>query len=203
MSLPRSDYDPRRVCLIPFPTVAFGQHKRSLGVYTAGALVGLGNGNHMPAVLTQPLHLMQFALGCWIFLDAAVLSAHAHPPPDAPYDSVPVHVTFVDWLPGIFSVFGLLIVNLIDKERLIGEGGSFGEGSIVWRARLFLFLGFALMAGGLAGSVVRKFKQRLLRTQYLLVHLNSRPSWFSNTLCTHSRIDSLTMVMRMWPRMCA
>lgn len=97
---------------------------------------------------------IKFALGNWLFLDAAILSAHATPPPDAPYDTVPVHVAFVDWLPGLFSIFGLLIVNLIDKERLIGDGGAFGEGGLVWRARLFLFLGFALMAGGLAGSVV-------------------------------------------------
>ncbi|KAG8920565.1 hypothetical protein FRC03_006540 [Tulasnella sp. 419] len=132
MSLPRSSYDPRRVCIIPFPTVAFAQHKRTLGVYLAGAL---------------------FALGNWLFFDAAILSSHAKPPPDAPHDTVPVHVTFVDWLPGIFSLFGLLIVNLIDKEKLVGEGGAFGEGGLVWRARLFLFVGFALMAGGLAGSV--------------------------------------------------
>ncbi|KAG8904914.1 hypothetical protein FRB99_001012 [Tulasnella sp. 403] len=132
MSLPRATYDPRRVCLIPFPTVALSAHKRTIGVYTAGAL---------------------FALGNWLFFDAAVLSAHAHPPKDAPHDSVPVHVAFVDWLPGLFSLFGLLIVNLIDKERLIGDGGAFGDGGLVWRARLFLFVGFALMAGGLAGSV--------------------------------------------------
>jgi len=132
MSLPRSSYDPRGVCIIPFPTVALGQHKRAICVYAAGAL---------------------FALGNWLFLDAAILSAHATPPPDAPYDSVPVHVAFVDWIPGIFSIIGLLIVNLIDKEHLVGDGGGFGEGGFVWRARLFLFVGFALMAGGLAGSV--------------------------------------------------
>lgn len=39
MSLPRADYDPRRICIIPFPTVPFLKHKRSVGVYTAGALV--------------------------------------------------------------------------------------------------------------------------------------------------------------------
>ncbi|KAG8855337.1 hypothetical protein FRB96_007135 [Tulasnella sp. 330] len=132
MSLPRSSYDPRRVCIVPLPNISFSPHKRTIGVYAAGAL---------------------FALGNWLFLDAAILSAHATPPPDAPHDTVPVHVAFVDWLPGLFSIFGLLIVNLIDKERLIGDGGAFGEGGLVWRARLFLFVGFALMAGGLAGSV--------------------------------------------------
>ena len=83
-------------------------------------------------------------------------SAHAKPPPDAPYDTIPVHVTFLDWIPGIFSILGMIIINLIDKDRLTGEGafGGAGDSRAVWRARLVLFLGFAMMAGGLAGSVV-------------------------------------------------
>jgi hypothetical protein len=54
----------------------------------------------------------------------------------------------------------MIIVNLIDKQRLMGDDdagggwdGSWG-GGVAWRARLFLFVGFALMAGGLAGSIV-------------------------------------------------
>jgi hypothetical protein len=41
MSLPRADYDPRRVCMNPCPnlTPAFGKHRRTVGVYLAGALV--------------------------------------------------------------------------------------------------------------------------------------------------------------------
>lgn len=39
MSLPRSNYDPRRVCLNPFPEFTLGKHKRTVGVYLAGALV--------------------------------------------------------------------------------------------------------------------------------------------------------------------
>jgi hypothetical protein len=41
MSLPRSDYDPRRVCLNPFPdlNLNFGKHRRTIGIYLAGALV--------------------------------------------------------------------------------------------------------------------------------------------------------------------
>lgn len=90
-------------------------------------------------------------------------SAHATPLDDpGAYDPVPVHVTFSDWTPGICSTLGMIIVNLIDKQQLLSEdgdgGGSWGEGSwgggVAWRARLFLFLGFALMAGGMAGSVV-------------------------------------------------
>ncbi len=65
-----------------------------------------------------------------------------------------MHVTFVDWLPGLSSLLGFFIVNLIDKDRIRGDEG-FGDSRAVWRARLFLFIGFAFMAGGLAGSVVR------------------------------------------------
>ena len=41
MSLPRGNYDPRRVCLNPFPEFTLGKHRRTVGVYLAGALVGL------------------------------------------------------------------------------------------------------------------------------------------------------------------
>ena len=51
----------------------------------------------------------------------------------------------------------MLIINLIDKERLLSGGSFGGEPNIIWRARLFLFIGFALMAGGLAGSAVSIF----------------------------------------------
>ena len=41
MSLPRADYDPRRVCVNPCPnfTLGLGKNKRTVGVYLAGALV--------------------------------------------------------------------------------------------------------------------------------------------------------------------
>jgi hypothetical protein len=50
----------------------------------------------------------------------------------------------------------MLVINMIDKDRIRGDEG-FGDSRAVWRARLFLFIGFALMAGGLAGSVVSSF----------------------------------------------
>jgi len=134
MSIPRSNYDPRRVFVNPFPELSLGKHRRTVGVYLAGGL---------------------FALANWTFLDAAVLSAHAHSPfgdPNAPPADPPVHVTFTDWIPGICSLLGFLVINLIDKDRVRGDEG-FGDARAVWRARLFLFIGFALMAGGLAGSV--------------------------------------------------
>ncbi|KAG8810285.1 hypothetical protein FRC17_002994, partial [Serendipita sp. 399] len=150
MSVPRADYDPRKIFLISCPSLPFFKHRRAIGVYTAGAL---------------------FALAYAMFFDACALSSHAKPPKDAPQDTVPVHVTFVDWLPGIFTTLGLLIINLIDKERLLAEGSYGGEPSIIWRARLFLFIGFALMAGGLAGSV------SLLVLKYIVTHPPLEPRY--------------------------
>jgi hypothetical protein len=95
-----------------------------------------------------------FALANWTFLDAAILSAHAHALEGDPQLPPPVHVTFVDWIPGICSLIGMLIINMIDKDRIRGdEVGGLGDAKAVWRARLVFFMGFALMAGGLAGSV--------------------------------------------------
>ena len=41
MSLPRSNYDPRRVCINPFPAITLGKHRRTIGIYLAGGLVRL------------------------------------------------------------------------------------------------------------------------------------------------------------------
>ncbi|SCV70906.1 BQ2448_3668 [Microbotryum intermedium] len=141
-SVPMRRHDPRRVCLVSLPKVALGPRKREYLVYFSGALVST----------------VWFAFGWWCFLDAAILSSHATPLADpGSYDPVPVHVSFADWTPGICSTLGMIIVNLINKEHLLNdegewEGGLLG-GGVAWRARLFLFVGFALMAGGLAGSV--------------------------------------------------
>lgn len=122
------------------PSVALGPRKREFLVYLAGAL---------------------FAAGWWTFIDATLLSRYAINPldPKSPHDGIPVHVAFPDWIPGILSTLGMIIINLIDKEQLKGDdeggdwqGASWG-GSVAWRARLFLFVGFALLAGGLAGSI--------------------------------------------------
>lgn len=85
-----------------------------------------------------------FSLGVWFFIDASVFSKVAN--------AGEIHITFVDWIPSICSGLGLLIVNSINKSRLTGD--SYGDYGIAWKARLILFMGFALLAGGLAGSVV-------------------------------------------------
>ncbi len=53
----------------------------------------------------------------------------------------------------------MLIVNSIEKNKLLndalGGGSSFGgSSSTTWQARVILFLGFSLLAGGIAGSIV-------------------------------------------------
>lgn len=65
-----------------------------------------------------------------------------------------VHVKFVDWIPGICSALGMLVINSIEKSRLSADSFSYSGSGVAWKARFVLFLGFALLAGGLAGSVV-------------------------------------------------
>lgn len=85
-------------------------------------------------------------------------------------------MSFADWLPGLLATLGMIVVNLIDKSILAeaggfggAMGGGFGGGGggdpIQWRARLFLFVGFALLAGGLAGSVT------VLTIKYIVAQL--------------------------------
>jgi hypothetical protein len=64
-----------------------------------------------------------------------------------------VHVTFVDWLPFIFSSLGMLIINSVEKARLSADSFSYSGSGVAWKARVVLFLGFAALAGGMAGGV--------------------------------------------------
>lgn len=100
---------------------------RSGGVYISGAL---------------------FAIGLWFLLDSAVYSKTVN--------ASVVHVTFIDWIPAICSTLGMLVVNSIDNSRLLEDDSGFGGGvsSTTYQARVVLFLGFSLLAGGLAGSFV-------------------------------------------------
>ena len=70
-----------------------------------------------------------------------------------------------------------MVINLIDKDRIRGDEG-FGDSRAVWRARLFLFIGFALMAGGLAGSVVRLL-------YYPSFMIDNRPCYYRRSLSSN------------------
>lgn len=115
----------RQLFKLPFRVPSF-QSLRTLGVYFAGAL---------------------YALGVWIFIDAAIYSKFAN--------ASDLHVTFVDWIPFLCSSLGNMIVNSIDKSRLMqDEQGLSDHSRLAWQARTVLFLGFSLLAGGIAGSMV-------------------------------------------------
>jgi hypothetical protein len=92
---------------------------------------------------------VQFALGFYTLIDISVWSKSALNGSD-PH----VSITFIDWIPGICSALGMLVINSIDKSRLSADSFSYSGNGVAWKARLVLFLGFALLAGGLAGSVV-------------------------------------------------
>ncbi|KAI9839354.1 MAG: hypothetical protein M1837_002121 [Sclerophora amabilis] len=98
---------------------------RTAGVYSAGAL---------------------FSLGFFFFIHASTWS-------HSPKYGGDAHIKFVDWIPGLCSSFGMLVINCIEKSRLSADTFSYSGSGVAWKARLVLFLGFALMAGGLAGSV--------------------------------------------------
>lgn len=110
-----------------FPTPAWvnNANVRTGGVYLSGAM---------------------FSLGFFLFLDAAVFSHSA-------LNGSTIHITFVDWIPLICSTLGMTVINSIEKSRLNSDSFSYSGNGVAWKARLVLFLGFALIAGGLAGSV--------------------------------------------------
>jgi len=97
---------------------------RSAGVYGAGAL---------------------FSLSFFIMLDASVWSKNKN--------GADIHINFIDWLPLIFSSLGMLIINSIEKTRLSADSFSYSGSGVAWKARVVLFLGFASLAGGMAGGV--------------------------------------------------
>jgi hypothetical protein len=57
----------------------------------------------------------------------------------------------------------MLVINSIEKTRLSGDSFSYSGSGVAWKARLVLFLGFALMAGGLAGSTTVMVLKYLVR----------------------------------------
>lgn len=94
----------------------------------------------------------------FIFIDAATYS-HSN------LNASPFHITFIDWMPLICSSLGLLVINSIEKTRLSADSFSYSGSGVAWKARLVLFSGFALMAGGLAGSVTVMVLKYLVRDE--------------------------------------
>lgn len=48
----------------------------------------------------------------------------------------------------------MLVINSIEKARLQADSWNYSGSGVAWKAQFVLFLGFALLAGGLAGGVV-------------------------------------------------
>ncbi|KAL1972545.1 hypothetical protein VTN31DRAFT_6959 [Thermomyces dupontii] len=117
---------------------------RVAGVYTSGAL---------------------FSLGFFFMVDAAAFSGSRR-------NGSNVHVKFVDWIPGICSALGMLVINSIEKSRLSADSFSYSGSGVAWKARFVLFLGFALLAGGLAGSVT------VLVLKYVIHHYPLQTMYF-------------------------
>lgn len=82
-----------------------------------------------------------FAIGIWSFIDIIIYS-HT-------INASVIHVSFIDWVPIICSVLGMIIVSSLEKSKLIGD--SFTNSK--FEARIILFIGFALLAGGISGSI--------------------------------------------------
>ncbi|KAJ2844597.1 Vacuolar protein sorting-associated protein 68, partial [Coemansia erecta] len=62
---------------------------------------------------------------------------------------------FEDWIPGILCTLGMIITNSIDLSLLRDDGFGYGSSSssLAGKAKLTLFIGIALLAGGVAGSI--------------------------------------------------
>ncbi|PGH28489.1 hypothetical protein GX50_08769 [[Emmonsia] crescens] len=130
-----------------------------------------------------------FSLGFFFLIDAAAFS---HSSKNGSF----VHIKFVDWIPGICSALGMLVINSIEKSRLSADSFSYSGNGVAWKARFVLFLGFALLAGGLAGSVtvlVLKYvlKDYPLQTVYFgianvianaLIMMSSAVLWVSQNM---------------------
>ncbi|ERF69263.1 hypothetical protein GJ744_011005 [Endocarpon pusillum] len=126
-----------RLFRFPKPAWLNSATTRTAGVYLAGAL---------------------FSLGAFFFIDAATYS-HSN------LNASLFHITFIDWIPLICSSLGMLVINSIEKTRLSADSFSYSGSGVAWKARLVLFLGFALMAGGLAGSVTVMVLKYLVRDE--------------------------------------
>ncbi|PVU89892.1 hypothetical protein BB559_004883 [Furculomyces boomerangus] len=86
-----------------------------------------------------------FGVGWWLFIDGLVIAKNT---PD-----FGIKIGFEDWVPGILATIGMIITNSIDMS-LISDDNSFeyGGSRLASRVKLLLFIGIALIAGGIAGS---------------------------------------------------
>ncbi|KAF2206989.1 hypothetical protein CERZMDRAFT_51998 [Cercospora zeae-maydis SCOH1-5] len=128
----------------PRPQWLNSANTRTAGVYASGAL---------------------FAIALFVLIDASVYS-------NGNQNGSDLHLNFVDWIPGIFSFLGMVVINSIDKTRLSGDTFAYSGDNVAWKARVVLFMGFAAMAGGLAGGVT------IMVTKYVTQSAKGMQLWF-------------------------
>lgn len=63
-----------------------------------------------------------------------------------------------DWICGLVATLGMVMIQLVPKDILVGDGGgsgfySYSSDSEPWKARLWFITGFVLMLGALGGSI--------------------------------------------------
>lgn len=102
-------------------------------------------------------------------------------------------VSFVDWIPGIFSTLGMIVINSLDKTRLSADSFYNSGDGVAWKARVVLFMGFAALAGGLAGSVT------VMVLKYVLENAVGKSLWFGvANVMANALIMLRYVVMQEW-----
>lgn len=69
----------------------------------------------------------------------------------------------------------MIIINSIDKSRLMGDSFAYSGDGVAWKARVILFLGFAAMAGGLAGGTC------VMVLKYVIKGASGMTLWFGTS----------------------
>jgi hypothetical protein len=112
-----------------------------------------------------------FAIGWWIFLDGITIAttmggldacreAAAENCYQVPNIKLCTNSSclvsspqFEDWLPGIFSTFSLIIVNLVDAESLSGSDFGFESDNVALKSRAIAFIGATMGLGAIGGAL--------------------------------------------------
>ncbi|KAJ2804444.1 Vacuolar protein sorting-associated protein 68 [Coemansia guatemalensis] len=111
-------------CQLPRIPSSWRENLHDFGTYASGAL---------------------FTLGWWFFVDGLVMARTT--------EDFPVKFGFEDWLPGLLCTLGMIITNSIDLSLLREDSFGYGGSGLAGKAKLTLFIGIALLAGGVAGSI--------------------------------------------------
>ncbi|OMJ29268.1 Vacuolar protein sorting-associated protein 68 [Smittium culicis] len=111
-------------CRLPFMSSSFREQFSKYATYASGFL---------------------FGIGWWLFIDGIVVAKYT--------ENLQVSLGFEDWIPGLIATFGMIIINSIDLSSISEDNGfEYGGSRLASRVKLLLFIGMALIAGGVAGS---------------------------------------------------